>query len=135
MRILALILMIASLAEASAVYRLRGTTWENNARILSFSKNFLVELDKETLKVSTVKYELKRAGNVTRLFLIVSQVRRGPPDTTLTLEVPFALLRYGDKRKRVLQMKTMNTDGIMIEDYPLFPWPDFEIPWQTLLKK
>jgi len=135
MKTLAMILIMTLLAEASAVYRLRGTTWENDARVLSFSKDFLVELDKGTLKVSTVKYELKRAGDVTRLFLIVNQVRRGPPDTTLTLGVPFALLRYENKRRRVLLMKTMNTDGIMIEDYPLFPWPDFEIPWQTLLKK
>lgn len=130
--VLMILLMSATLLASSKVHRVRGT-WEDCNSIWNFSRDTVTQINKKTFDTVRAKYVLEHKGDQTRMILMVSKYR---PDLscTLTLGVPFALLRYeGDKfQGKLLLMKTVKTEGVLIQDYPLFPWPEFVKPYKVL---
>jgi hypothetical protein len=132
--LLIILLLAGPLQAFSTVHIVRGT-WEDDNSTWSFSKDTITQVNKRTHAIVKAKYSIEHKDNQTRLFLIVTKYR---PDLncTLTLGVPFALLCYEGnlfKGKKLL-MKTVKTEGVDIQDYPLFPWPDFEKPYKILAR-
>lgn len=132
-RLFIIILLTAlPIGAFSNVHRVRGA-WEDTAYVWTFSRDTVVQTNKRTSATVRSRYALESRNGQTRMFLIVSRYR---PDLkcVLTLGIPFALLRYegngyGDRH---LLLKTVETEGILIRDYPLFPWPEFVAPYKVL---
>jgi len=139
MRILTWILLV-SMSVASGTRWVRGS-WEDSLRTYEFTADSFTEVNKATGNVTKAPYGLERVTkNELHLVLYIFQVRPGPrlvhdgieykaPDTTLRLGVPVAILR---RDKKELLLKRVDLDGVMVQDYEIFPWPDFEEPYRVL---
>jgi len=139
MRVITMILLLYISAMASGTRWIRGR-WEDSLRTYEITKDSFIEIAKQTGKAVRVDYGLEVAEHELHLILFIYNRRPGhktkykgieyvTPDTTLRLGVPTAILR---REKKNMLMKMMNLDGIMIQDYNIFPWPDFEKPYRVL---
>jgi hypothetical protein len=128
MRTILMLLMLVISASCSPKVRRVSGVWEGTNELWQFTKDSLTDINKTTGRIVKCGYGLEREGGETRLILFVSKDR---PELGVKLElgIPFALLRYDESD---LLVKLVDTEGISVVDYALFPWPEFGEPYKRL---